>query len=349
MNANRIMSLIAVAQIAFLVSAGPAFAAGGKVYVADEESSTVSVIDTASFKKTGSIPVGKNPHNVQVAPDGKLLWVTNDGEHDKASERPEHEGMPKSEHGTLADAGAVWAIDTATDTVIAKIPVGMHPAHVVVAQEGRLAYVTNGGENTVSVVDISVQRVVKTIPVGASPHGIRISPDNKQAWVANLKGGTISVIDIQTQKQIAQIPVGKGPAQVAFTPDGRLGFVSLSEENQLAVVDPVSRKVIRRVKVGSVPIQIYATPDSKLLLVANQGTRGKPGTSVSIVVVATSKVTATIETERGAHGIVVDRDGRHAFVTNTYANTVSVLDIGERKVIATVPVGRSPNGISVMP
>ncbi|MFM9433035.1 YVTN family beta-propeller protein [Janthinobacterium sp. CG_23.3] len=349
MNANRVAKLTAVAQITLLVTVGPVFAAGGKVYVADEESSTVSVIDTISFKKIGSIPVGVGPHNVQVAPDGKLLWVTNNGDADKASGKPAHDGMPKSEHAAMTKTGAVWTIDTATDKVVAKIPVGMHPAHVVVAQDGRHAYVTNGGENTVSVVDTSAQRVIETISTGPFPHGIRISPDGKQAWVANLKGGTVSVIDVETRKQIVQIAVGRGPAQVAFTPDGRLGFVSLSEENQIVVIDPASRTVLRRVEVGTVPIQIYATPDSRLLLVANQGTRAKPGSSVSIIDLETFKVTATVKTGRGAHGVVVDRDGRHAFVTNTYANTVSVLDVGKRKVIATTPVGRSPNGISVTP
>lgn len=340
----RIASLSAVV----LIAAGPAFAAG-KVYVADEEASTISVIDATTFKKIGSIPVGQGPHNVQVAPDGKLVWVTNNGEPAKAAEETLHEGMPKSAHGAMAGAGAAWAIDTASDAVVAKVPVGMHPAHVVVAPDGRYAYVTNGGENTVSVVDTSALRVVETIPVGASPHGIRISPDGKQAWVANLKGGTVSVIDTETRKQIAQIAVGKGPAQVGFTPDGRLGFVSLSDENQVAVIDAASRKVMRKVSVGMVPIQLYATPDSRLLLVANQGTRKKPGNTVSIIDLGTFKAVATIETGRGAHGVVIDRGGRHAFVTNTYANTVSVLDVVERKVIATVLVGRGPNGVSVTP
>jgi YVTN family beta-propeller protein len=47
--------------------------------------------------------------------------------------------------------------------------------------------------------------------------------------------------------------------------------------------------------------------------------------------------------------VVVDRDGRYAYVTNTYANTVSVLDVKDRKVVATVRVGKGPNGISVTP
>ena len=52
---------------------------------------------------------------------------------------------------------------------------------------------------------------------------------------------------------------------------------------------------------------------------------------------------------RRAHGVVVDRDGRYAFISNLYANTVSVIDVKSLKVLKNVPVGRSPNGISVAP
>ena len=349
MIASQIKSLFVVTQFAVLAAAGSTFAATGKVYVADEGASVVSVIDATSFKKIGSIAVGQGPHNVQVSPDGKWVWVTNNGDLAKAAETMPAEKMPKAEHGAMAGAGAVWVIDAATDAVVAKVPVGMHPAHVVVASDGRTAYVTNGGDNTVSVLDAAARRVIGVVPVGASPHGLRISPDGKQVWVANLKGGTVSVIDTESRKQVTQIAAGKGPAQVGFTPDGRFGFVSLSEENKVAVIDPVSRKVIRMIAVGTVPIQLHATPDSALVLVANQGTPKKPGTTVSVIDVASMKVAATIKTGAGAHGVVVGHEGRHAFVTNTYANTVSVIDVAKRKVVATVPVGKSPNGISMAP
>ena len=61
------------------------------------------------------------------------------------------------------------------------------------------------------------------------------------------------------------------------------------------------------------------------------------------------KVTKTVETGLGAHGVVIDRDGRYAYVTNTYAGSVSVLDIKDRKVVATVAVGKGPNGVSMTP
>ena len=348
MVASKHKWLLTAIPLGLLAWSGATWAAD-KVYVANEGADTVSVIDAASFKTLASVRVGKMPHNVQVSPDGKLVWVTNNGEPDPAGDASAHKGMAQGEHDAMAQPGAVWAIDTSSDAVVAKVPVGMHPAHVVVSPDGRFAYVTNGGDNTVSVIDTAAQRLLATIPVGQFPHGLRISPDGKQVYVANLKGGTVSVIDTVSQKEVAKIPAGKGPAQVGFTPDGRLAFVSLSEENAVAVIDPATRKVIRKVAVGAVPIQLYATPDSRTLLVANQGTRKKPGSTVSLIALESFKVAKTIQTGAGAHGVAVDRGGRYAYVTNTYANTVSVLDVKDRKVVATVRVGKGPNGISVTP
>ena len=349
MKVKRPGWLVAVVLASMVGWVGSVLAGPAKVYVADEEGDTVSVLDAASFSKVATIPVGRGPHNIQVSPDGRLAWVTTNGERRKLEAEQEHKGMPKREHEGMTEAGQVWVIDTATDQVVARVPVGRHPAHVVLTPDSRFAYVTNGGENTVSVVDTDTRHVVATIPVGAYPHGIRISPDGKQAYVANLKGGTVSVIDTEARKEVAQIPVGKGPAQVGFTPDARLAFVSLSQEEKVAVIDPASRKVIKKVAVGTVPIQVYASPDSRLLFVANQGTKKRPGKTVSVINLETLEAAKTIETGPGAHGVVVDRNGRYAYVTNIYANSVSVLDVKDLKVVATVPVGKGPNGISLTP
>ena len=58
--------------------ASAAFAGQAKVYVANEDDSTITVVDAATFKTVANSPVGQKPHNVQVGPDGKVAWVTND-------------------------------------------------------------------------------------------------------------------------------------------------------------------------------------------------------------------------------------------------------------------------------
>jgi len=322
-----------------------AFAADRKIFVANEGAGTVSVIDGATFKVTGHIAVGAGAHNVQVSPDGKLAWVTNNGAPKATDSGKGHSGAG---HGAMAQSGEVWAIDTNTDAVVARVVVGKHPAHVVVSADNRWAYVTNGGDNTVSVVDTASLKVADTVLTGEYPHGLRLSPDGKQVYVANLKGNTVSVIDTDSRKEVGQIPVGKGPAQVGFTSDGQLAFVSLSQEASVAVIDPVSRKVIRKVYVGDVPIQLYATPDNRFLFVANQGSRKNPGNTVSVIDLANFS-TQQIQVGSGAHGVVVGTDGRHAYVSNLYANTVTVIDVHTSKTVATVSVGAGPNGISVTP
>ena len=97
---------------------------------------------------------------------------------------------------------------------------------------------------------------------------------------------------------------------------------------------------------GGGPIQVFVTPDNKYVLVANQGTKDSPSTTVSIVDVATFTVVATIETGKGAHGVMIDPSSRFAYITNIYDNTVSVIDLEQKNVIATIPSGSAPNGIS---
>jgi YVTN family beta-propeller protein len=75
---------------------------------------------------------------------------------------------------------AVSVIDTATNTVVATIPVGVSPIGVAITPDGTRAYVTNEGSNTVSgtvsVIDTATNTVVATIPVGPGPFGIAITP-----------------------------------------------------------------------------------------------------------------------------------------------------------------------------
>ena len=59
----------------------------------------------------------------------------------------------------------------------ADIEVGRMPAHVIVDDPARRAYVTNGGDNVVLVIDLSSAKIAGSIKVGSSPHGLRMSPD----------------------------------------------------------------------------------------------------------------------------------------------------------------------------
>src|SRR5215213_905092 len=101
----------------------------------------------------------------------------------------------------------VSVIDTATNTVVATVPVGDSPSAIAVTPDGAFAYVTNAGDFFVSVIDTATNTVVTTVPVGAGSSGIAITPDGAFAYVAT-GANTVAVIDIATNTVIATVPVG---------------------------------------------------------------------------------------------------------------------------------------------
>jgi YVTN family beta-propeller protein len=102
-------------------------------------------------------------------------------------------------------------IATASDTVIATIPVGNEPYEVAVSPDGGKVYVSGLTSNTVSVIDTTTEMVINTIPVGIFPIGVAVTPDGGKLYVANEFDSTVSVIATATDKVIATIPVGSGP------------------------------------------------------------------------------------------------------------------------------------------
>lgn len=100
---------------------------------------------------------------------------------------------------------------------------------------------------------------------------------------------------------------------------------------------------------GSSPIQLFATPDGRYVYVANQGTRERPDSTVSIIDTRTNRVDTTVIAGRGAHGVVISSDGTRAFVAKTFANTVTVIDTRTPRVLGHMPVGPEPSGITYRP
>lgn len=87
-------------------------------YIANLNSDTVSVIDTAANSVINTINVGIGPQGIAVNSDGTKVYVTNSG------------------RGYYTDS-TVSVIDTATNTVTATVNVGSMPTRVAVTPDGK--------------------------------------------------------------------------------------------------------------------------------------------------------------------------------------------------------------------
>lgn len=307
-------------------------------YFTADEGGSITKISASSNKVVNTIAVEGAVHNVQVSPDGKVLGVT------MIPSMGGHSGHNSS----MKMNGYALFFDTTTDQLLKKVEVGNHPAHIVFSQDGTYVFVSNNEDNHVSVLDAKTFGVVQTIPTGDGPHGFRISSDSKYAYVANMGEDTVSVLNLSNRTEEKKIKVGKTPVTTAVSEDGNTLIVTLNTENSAVVVDLVANTT-SKIPVGKGPAQIFIQPDNKYAFVANQGTEQNPSQSVIKIDLATNKVVATIQTGKGAHGIVTSNDNKFVYVTNMFDNTVTVIDNKNNRVIATVPVGKKPNGISFKP
>lgn len=309
-----------------------------KVYVANEEGGSVSVIDLQNSLKVTSIDISGNSgemfmaHNVQVAPNGKSVWVT---------------AVPMDSNSI----NQLVVIDPNTGTIKKRIQLGkdLHVAHVVLDNESKYAFVTAKESNQIIQVDASTYQVLRKFELGAghSPHGLRYS--NGKLYVANMDSKSMSVINI-ADGRIADIPLGGMAVQTAITQNEKFVFASLYDTKEVVRYDVQSGQITRipLPTEAQGPIQLYATPDSKFLYVADQGELMERPVSnkVFVIDISNAKVISTIDVGNKAHGVVVSKDGKTVYVTNSIDNTVSIIDIATQKVTGTAPVGKSPNGIS---
>ncbi|HEX5463158.1 MAG TPA: hypothetical protein VFW88_00405, partial [Burkholderiales bacterium] len=65
---------------------------------------------------------------------------------------------------------------TATNKIIATIPVGHRPWNMAITPDGSKLYVANGRSDSVSVIDTATNKKIKDISVGKKPWGVAIHP-----------------------------------------------------------------------------------------------------------------------------------------------------------------------------
>jgi YVTN family beta-propeller protein len=115
---------------------------------------------------------------------------------------------------TNVSSNSVSVIDTASNAVVATVPVTGNPRGIAVNPAGTRAYTTNLTANTVAVINTATNTVVATVPVGTNPCSVALKPDGTRAYVANYGANNVSVIDTASNTVIATVAVGSGQCPI---------------------------------------------------------------------------------------------------------------------------------------
>ncbi|MBZ5607471.1 MAG: hypothetical protein LAP38_04375 [Acidobacteriia bacterium] len=256
-----------------------------KAYLVNHTNGTVTAVGTCPLSILKVIPVGSNPLQVAITPDGSTALVTR------------------------YDNDVVW-IDTNTDQVTFTLPTGgVYPSGIAISPDGTRAYVTNYFNTNPSllVIDVVNRAILTTVPLGgAYPRSATITPDGSQVWVNYYNGTGVDIVDTLTLTVAAGIRfnaiVSTG---MAFNPTGTKAFIATSP-NLLAVVDTKTLNTLATITVGSEPMDVAVTADGALLFVTSYNSN-----IISLVDAIGNRLVQNLPTDAGAMGLTLIPAGLH--------------------------------------
>jgi YVTN family beta-propeller protein len=328
-----------------------------QVFVTNERSGDLTVINGSDFSAAATIPVGKRPRGIHVSPDGKTVYVALSGTPIEAPPQIDAHGNPvfakkKGADDADDDSGAdkaadgIGVVDVATRSLKAKLNAGSDPEEFDLSSDGKKIYISNEDTKTASVINIATGKLEHIIPVGQEPEGVTTTPDGKQFYVTCEAGGDIYVIETTGFTAAAHFKVNGRPRSVAFLSGGGIGFIPSESAGELNIIDSANARLMSTITLpsGSRPMRVRLSIDEKKLYVSN----GRAGT-ISVFDTRSYELLDTIKVGARPWGIGLSPDGKFLFAANGPSNDVSVVDLEVNQEVTRVKAGASPWGIAIVP
>lgn len=269
------------------------------------------------LRPVASIPAGKAPGEMCLAPDGTHLYV---------GEVPEKR---------------VGLIDLTTKTMVATLsaPGIESPDGCTVSPDGSKLYVVDKEANAVFVFNTATRQLVTRIDVGKEPRRALFSLDHKTIIVTCATADNLTIIDAATDKVVRTVNVGHGPQDEAFTPDGKLLVVGLIDDDAVGYYDAKTLDLVQQVGTVQSPQRVVPSLDGQFVFVSGhfQGVIGvmnmRPNSRLTGRRVQTIKVGTKTQ-----WGLTMSADGKYLYSTQPADNALSVVDLQLMKSVFSTPV-----------
>ena len=309
------------------------------VYVPNNRSDTVTVIDPTTFKIIRTVAVGLDPQHVVPSWDMTKLWVTNNAE-----------GRTD---------GSLTPIDPATGEFGTAVPVD-DPYNMYYTPDGKSALVVAEAFKRLDLRDPvtwQVQRSIATPNCGGINHA-DFSGDGTYAVFTCEFEAAIVKVDWRAGTVVGRISFGRGqadsmPQDVRVGPDGNTFYVADMMKDGVAIIDGETFTQKTFVKTGVGTHGIYPSRDGSKLFISNRGQNTVFGVpkgkgSVSVFDPKTNTVLATWTVPGGGSPDMgnLNPDGSQLWLSGRYDDEVYVFDTNTGALLQRIPTGqKAPHGL----
>jgi len=137
----------------------------------------------------------------------------------------------------------VMVVDTKTLKATGDIP-DLSAIHgVALAPELNRGFISNGGDNTVTVFDLKTLNKLDSVKVGGRPDAILYDPFSKRVFTFNASSHDATVIDAASGKVLGTVPLAGKPEFPAGDGKGKV-YVNVEDKNQIAEIDVTKLSVL---------------------------------------------------------------------------------------------------------
>lgn len=341
------------------------------IYVTNEDSNNVSVINRQTDEVISTILVGKKPRGIAIGMRRQHLriYVANSG------------------------SNSISVIDPTTNKVETEIPVRFGRqlegiAVATVSPEREFIFVTNYGSNTLSVIDALTYQETEKINVGNGPIAVEADPPVEtllsakflsieslnilkgfrekffNVYVANRNSKEITVLrfdkttgrfvdsqnlNVEWNPIAIEVDYQRGKVYVAnygFDNLSVIDIVELIKGNKTGAVRTISGVGHSNTGVVSDPSldRIYLlkeTPGEIMIIRPSLEDQSPVKTVIPII--------STIPVGMSPRTLKLDPEARKLYVVNRGSDNITVIDKTTRREEKIIPVGRKPYGISIIP
>ncbi len=284
-----------------------------RVYVPNEKSNSVTVIDPATYQVVGRFATGSSPEHITPSWDLRTLYVNDAGltaidPRTAAVRGHVSVAMPYNLYFTVDGAKAIVVAeelhrldfyDSKTWALLKSVPIGCNGIdHLDFSADGGFLLASCEFAGRLVKVDTNAMTVADTVVVGGLPVDVKLSPSGDAFFVANQARDGVSVIDGVTLKETRFITTGRGAHGLAMSHDARSLFVSNRLAGTISVIDVSSRTVRANWVVGGSPDMLTLSADGLELWTGNRFAN-----TVIVVSTESGTVTHTIQVGDRPHGL----------------------------------------------
>jgi YVTN family beta-propeller protein len=200
--------------------------------VAEPTVDQVALIDTRDWSIKARIAV-PGAARLALTPDGRLLLAS-------------YRAASGSESG-------VAVVDLTGPTVPpSRIATGAGPHDIAVDAEGKFAFVSSAGADTVSVIDLAAKQIARTVRTGHRPVALAYSALARRAYAA-AEDGSVTAVGAASSTPDATIAGPPGIAALRFAPGGRFLLAASPEAGQVVVLDTATDRIVQRIELAGQP------------------------------------------------------------------------------------------------